>query len=82
MSQIKRQFSWKFFVAMVAAGVLVAWASRFCEPAQAQSLKTGPAIGESIPAFAATDHTGKTRTFESLRGPNGLLLLFHRSADW
>ena len=82
MRHVRRQFSLKFFVAMLAAGLLIAWASRFCEPAQAQSLKTGPAIGESIPAFSVTDHTGETRTFESLRGPKGLLLLFHRSADW
>jgi len=82
MSQVRQQFSWKFFGAIVAIGVLFAWASRFCEPAQAQNVRTGPAIGESIPAFSVTDHTGKTRTFESLRGPKGLLLLFHRSADW
>lgn len=82
MRHVRRQFSLKFLVAMMAAGLLLAWASRFCGPAQAQSLQTGPAIGESIPAFSVTDHTGKTRTFESLRGPKGLLLLFHRSADW
>jgi hypothetical protein len=28
------------------------------------------------------DQDGRLRTFESLRGPKGLILLFFRSADW
>jgi hypothetical protein len=43
---------------------------------------TGPAVGATIPAFTAVDQNGRTRSFEDLAGPNGLLLLFHRSADW
>ena len=43
---------------------------------------TGPAVGETIPDFAAVDQSGKRRSFADLAGPNGLLLLFHRSADW
>ena len=43
---------------------------------------TGPEIGEKIPSFTARDQDGKEQTFESLRGPKGLLLLIHRSADW
>ncbi|MFN3323463.1 MAG: hypothetical protein ACK5AZ_08210 [Bryobacteraceae bacterium] len=49
---------------------------------QEASLKTGPAVGARIPVFEAVDHTGQPRTFESLRGPNGLVLVFVRSADW
>jgi cytochrome oxidase Cu insertion factor (SCO1/SenC/PrrC family) len=45
-------------------------------------LPTGPAVGEKIPAFEAVDQSGRRQTFESLKGPNGLLLLFYRSADW
>jgi hypothetical protein len=84
VSKISEQFSWKFFGAIVAAAVLITFAFEFCDPAQvqAQAVKTGPAIGEKIPAFELADHNGKTQTFESLRGPKGLLLLFHRSADW
>ncbi len=48
----------------------------------AQPIPTGPAVGEPIPAFSAIDHTGKTQTLDSLRGPNGLVLEFVRSADW
>ena len=42
----------------------------------------GPAIGDRLPAFEAVDQDGRPRTFESLRGPSGLVLLFFRSADW
>jgi hypothetical protein len=42
----------------------------------------GPAVGDRLPAIAAVDQDGRTRTFESLRGPRGLFLLFFRSADW
>lgn len=52
-------------------------------PLVAQSAgETGPAIGAPIPDFTAVDQFGRTRTFADLTGPNGLLLLFHRSADW
>ena len=43
---------------------------------------TGPEPGERIPEFVLTDQSGATRALHDLRGPNGLLLVFHRSADW
>lgn len=43
---------------------------------------TGPDPGSTIPAFSALDQHGQEQSLETLRGPNGLLLLFHRSADW
>jgi len=45
-------------------------------------LDVGPAVGAAIPRFEARDQTGRLRTFEDLKGPNGLVLLFFRSADW
>jgi len=42
----------------------------------------GPAIGDRLPAFEAVDQHGRPRTFETLRGPRGLVLVFFRSADW
>jgi len=45
-------------------------------------LDIGPAVGEAIPRFEARDQTGRLRTLEDLKGPNGLMLLFFRSADW
>jgi hypothetical protein len=42
----------------------------------------GPKIGEEAPGFTATDQDGRERTLGSLMGPNGLMLVFFRSADW
>jgi hypothetical protein len=43
---------------------------------------TGPEPGERIPSFALPDQHGVVRTLADLAGTNGLLLVFHRSADW
>jgi peroxiredoxin len=45
-------------------------------------MQTGPSIGQPIPEFEAIDQTGRRQTFETLRGPHGMALLFIRSADW
>ena len=42
----------------------------------------GPQVGERVPAFSLPDQDGQVRTLESILGPNGALLLFHRSANW
>ena len=47
-----------------------------------KNMKTGPAVGSKIPPFEVGDHVGRRQSFESLRGPKGLVLLFVRSADW
>jgi hypothetical protein len=46
------------------------------------SYTTGPEPGAQIPDFALTDANGVLRSLTDLTGPNGLLLVFHRSADW
>ena len=51
-------------------------------PLAGEDVRTGPAIGSPIPEFSATDQNGRRETFERLRGPHGLALLFVRSADW
>jgi hypothetical protein len=38
--------------------------------------------GSGIPAFTALDQNGESQTRETLTGPAGLMLVFHRSADW
>ena len=43
---------------------------------------TGPEPGQKIPAFSLSDQNGDTRSIPDLAGPKGLLLVFHRSADW
>lgn len=42
----------------------------------------GPKVGEVLPAFALRDQHGVVRDLASLRGPEGLVLVFFRSADW
>jgi hypothetical protein len=43
---------------------------------------TGPEHGERIPDFSLPDQDGVLRSVGNLAGPNGLLLVFYRSADW
>src|SRR5271155_3995732 len=49
---------------------------------QNTDVKTGPAIGAKVPDFALPDQNGKRWTLHDLMGPNGMLLVFTRSADW
>ncbi len=68
---------------MAAGGADVttdAWIE-FCE-AQNDGYRTGPEIGEKVPNFELTDRYGKNRALADLTGPNGLLLVFVRSAHW
>jgi hypothetical protein len=44
--------------------------------------RTGPDPGQRIPAFALPDQAGLVRSPADLAGPEGLFLVFHRSADW
>jgi peroxiredoxin len=39
-------------------------------------------IGSKIPLLTGIDQFDKSRDFENLKGPNGLVILFYRSADW
>ena len=50
--------------------------------AQVSGTKTGPEVGQKVPAFEASDQNGKLQTLATLRGSKGLVLLFVRSADW
>ena len=42
----------------------------------------GPKIGESVPEFTLPNQLGIQQTLEAIMGPNGAMLLFHRSASW
>ena len=42
----------------------------------------GPPVGARVPDFSLQDQHGKARTFQSLMGPKGAVLVFFRSADW
>jgi len=62
--------------------------SAICGLATAQSRTAidvhslGPQVGERVPGFRLPDQNGRIQTLESIMGPNGAMLLFHRSADW
>jgi hypothetical protein len=45
-------------------------------------MSIGLAVGEKAPPFSAIDQNGQVQTLETLKGPNGMVLLFFRSADW
>jgi hypothetical protein len=42
----------------------------------------GTRVGESIPSFLLQNLDGRELDFNAVKGPNGLALLFFRSADW
>jgi hypothetical protein len=42
----------------------------------------GPAIGRKPPQFKIRDQFDREQTLDSLKGQNGTVLVFFRSADW
>ena len=50
--------------------------------ASVEPMSIGLAVGEKAPAFSLPDQFGHLQTLDSLKGPNGTVLLFFRSADW
>ena len=51
-------------------------------PAQSVGMVSGPEVGQEIPDFEAYDQNGNLISLDDVMGPNGALILFHRSADW
>jgi len=51
-------------------------------PPKIDVTKLGPQVGERIPDFRLQDQNGKLWTRDALMGPNGLMLVLSRSADW
>jgi hypothetical protein len=50
--------------------------------ASAAPMSIGLAPGQRAPALSARDQFGRAQTLDTLRGANGTVLLFFRSADW
>lgn len=42
----------------------------------------GSNVGQKMPPFTAPDQFGHEVSSDTLKGPNGTVLLFFRSADW
>ena len=86
---VMRTFGWRLVGLGAAVLVLVSSLSSAEKqrrlrpvPKLDKNVRTGPAIGARIPVFEVVDQNGRRQTFETLRGPKGLVLLFVRSADW
>ena len=67
-------------VVVFALAASSAPAQRSAETIDVQKL--GPRVGAAVPAFNLPDQTGQRRTLHSVMGPNGVVLVFFRSADW
>jgi hypothetical protein len=50
--------------------------------ASIELMSIGLAVGQKAPAFSLYDEFGRVQTLDSLKGTNGTVLLFFRSADW
>jgi len=50
--------------------------------ASIELMSLGLAVGQKAPAFSIRDQFGRTQTLDTLKGANGTVLLFFRSADW
>jgi hypothetical protein len=50
--------------------------------ASIESMSIGLATGQKAPPFSARDQFGRVQTLDTLKGANGTVLLFFRSADW
>lgn len=50
--------------------------------ASVEPMAIGLAVGQKAPAFSARDQFGRVQTLDTLKGANGTVLLFFRSADW
>jgi peroxiredoxin len=85
----QRMPSQKLSIAALFVVCLELAASARVAPPQAPSVgalpdvgKLGPQVGDRVPDFTLVDQQGHPRSLASLMGPQGLMLVFFRSADW
>jgi hypothetical protein len=71
-------FLWQFVVVLLLAGATVS----FSQGAPVDVSAIGPQIGQRVPEFSGVDQFGRSHTLASLAGPDGVMLVFFRSADW
>ena len=77
------KFSNKILIALaVVAGISSSTILLAVEREQVVVSNLGPQIGEQVPDFVLFDQFGELQNLESIMGPNGAMILFHRSADW
>ena len=82
-SEASKTFAGLFAVCCLALGLMTRAAPQPSTPATPPDIqKLGPQVGARVPDFSLPDQHGQTRTLQSLMGPEGLMLVFNRSADW
>jgi hypothetical protein len=52
------------------------------QTASIELMSIGLAVGQKAPVFSVRDQFDRAQTLDTLRGSNGTVLLFFRSADW
>jgi peroxiredoxin len=67
------------FCALLSIVVLVPGRTNAQYKAEANAILQ---VGKKIPTLSGSDQFGRQRNVENLKGPNGLVILFFRSADW
>ena len=80
---IMQQHMSRLALAGMLAAMLLGFPARAMQPRTPVDVASlGPQVGEQVPDFSLPDQTGRLWTRDELLGPNGAVLLFHRSADW
>jgi len=69
-------------VLLVCAMIAAAMSGRAQSPKLAGGPMIGIETGERAPSFRLKDQFGQEQSNDTLRGTNGTVLLFFRSADW
>ncbi len=71
------------YTLLIAIFMFAATSSFAAEDTAIAPTMRGPAVGAVIPSdLTSIDQKGDPRSFENLSGPNGLVLVFIRSAKW
>ena len=73
---------WLFFLWLSLSSVMPAQEVFDREDPFDEDFTTGIPVGEKIPPFSGFDQHGKKWDLDSIKGPQGALILFYRSADW
>ena len=70
-------------ITMLAALLLGFSTLAAAQPREAVEVASlGPQVGEQVPGFSLPDQSGQVHSLDSIMGPNGVMLVFYRSADW
>jgi hypothetical protein len=69
-------------IGLSIASLALAYMQETSSSKQRVSSSTGLKVGQNAPAFASRDQFGHEQSTETLKGSNGTVLLFFRSADW